>query len=236
MTSLIIATARLCPSTRAPDNLWEYCRLPIGQVLLKPSGTIQSGTMRMDLWQAEIRGTLRTDSGEIRWRTLAASDEKVIIIELETTEGERDCALTFRPEPGNAPSQCLRMIGVDSYIPNPEPVLGQLDGCNLSVQPLLAGGNYVTAWQESRVSPNRRLFFLSVGYTQYGNANREAATSVNRESRPDWSGSRRIIASGGVISTQLVSFPFPMSVWRVSIGSNSIRWRPPPARTGASWI
>lgn len=162
-----------------PDNLWEYCRLPIGRVLLKPTGKILSGTMRMDLRQAELRGTLATDAGEIRWRTLVPSDEKVIVIEVETTDGERDCSLKFRPEQGNAPSQCLRMIGVESYVPNPEPVKGQLDGCDLSVQPLLAGGNYVTACKEIKVSPTRRLLYVSVGYTQSGTANREAVTSVN---------------------------------------------------------
>jgi len=167
------------PGTR-PDNLWEYCRLPIGQVLLTPKGAIQHGTMRMDLWNAEIRGTVTSGAGSIQWRTLAASHEKVILIELETTAGERDCVLTFRAERGNSPSQCLEMIGVDHYVPNPEPVKGQWDGCELSVQPLLAGGNYVTAWKELRPSADRRLLFLSVGYTPWGSANREAAASVNR--------------------------------------------------------
>ncbi|MCX6925317.1 MAG: hypothetical protein NT154_19215, partial [Verrucomicrobia bacterium] len=168
------------PDTR-PDNLWEYCRLPIGQVLLTPKGHIQSGTMRLDLWNAELRGTLTTDLGEIHWRTLAASEHEVIVIEMETSAGERECALSFRPQRGDSPSQCRGMMGAPKYVPNPEPVSGGRDGCDVSIQPLLAGGNYVTAWKASKAAPNRNRWVLSVGNaTPYGNATRAAVTSVNQ--------------------------------------------------------
>jgi hypothetical protein len=46
----------------------DNARLPIGGLILTTVGTIQSGTMRMDLWNAEVRGTVRTDKGNITFR------------------------------------------------------------------------------------------------------------------------------------------------------------------------
>ena len=39
----------------------DNARMPIGGLVLTTVGKIQNGTMRMDLWNAEIRGSVTTD-------------------------------------------------------------------------------------------------------------------------------------------------------------------------------
>jgi alpha-L-fucosidase 2 len=73
------------------------------------------------------------------------------------------------------------MMGAPKYVSNPEPVRGGLEGCAVSVQPLLAGGDYVTAWKAAKTSPARSIWVLSVANaTPYGNATRTAVSSVNQ--------------------------------------------------------
>ena len=47
-------------------------RLPIGGLVLETVGKIQDGTMRLDLWNAEVRGTVTTDQGTLQFRTFIA--------------------------------------------------------------------------------------------------------------------------------------------------------------------
>lgn len=49
-------------------GIYGRSRLLIGYFLLHPVGEITSGTMRLDLWDAETRGCIRTTSGEIKLR------------------------------------------------------------------------------------------------------------------------------------------------------------------------
>ena len=71
-------------------GIYGRSRLLIGYFLLHPVGEITSGTMRLDLWDAETRGCIRTTSGEIKLRACVTSESPYIIVEAEATEGERD--------------------------------------------------------------------------------------------------------------------------------------------------
>ena len=76
-------------------------RLPIGGLALETVGKIQDGTMRLDLWNAEVRGTVTTDKGTLQFRTLIHTDVMAMILELETTRRERrEVRLDCRPRPG----------------------------------------------------------------------------------------------------------------------------------------
>src|SRR4051812_680145 len=57
-------------------------RVAIGRFVLEPD-SISSGTMRVDLWNAEARGVLKTGSGQIQWRSFTHAKDLVNVIELE---------------------------------------------------------------------------------------------------------------------------------------------------------
>ncbi|MDR1341352.1 MAG: hypothetical protein LBK58_15065 [Prevotellaceae bacterium] len=46
------------------DHRRDNGRLPVGGLLLKTAGQIRSGTLRTDLWNAEVRGEITTDRGD----------------------------------------------------------------------------------------------------------------------------------------------------------------------------
>lgn len=50
--------------------MYDFCRLDIGRMALRPSGKIVDGGIRVDLWNAEMRGTIKTDRGEIKFREI----------------------------------------------------------------------------------------------------------------------------------------------------------------------
>ena len=58
----------------------DNARLPIGGLVLKTVGKIQSGTMRLELWNAEVRGTVKSLAGEpCRVQAVFASTPKLRI-------------------------------------------------------------------------------------------------------------------------------------------------------------
>lgn len=63
-------------------------RIPVGRVALKTAGAVTGGDMRLDLWNAEARGTLRTARGGVRWRSVALREPGLILIEAEGVGGE----------------------------------------------------------------------------------------------------------------------------------------------------
>jgi hypothetical protein len=75
----------------------DNARLPIGGLVLTTAGKIQGGTMRMDLWNAEVRGTVKTDQGEIGFRGFIHTREMALLLDLEPTDGEKEAKLAWEP-------------------------------------------------------------------------------------------------------------------------------------------
>src|SRR5438309_1950397 len=92
-------------------------RLPIGDMVLVPVGKIVGGSMRMDLWNAEVIGTVKTDKGEIAFRTYTHTDQPLQIVEIKPTEGEIGCSWKFEPGVAVNPRTLKDLKGDASKIP-----------------------------------------------------------------------------------------------------------------------
>lgn len=137
--------------------LWDHPRLDVGRMALRPAGRIQDGTMRMDLWNAEITGTITTDLGELKIRAYTPRDRMVQVIEVissEKTPDGKPASWKWDFLPGNPMSPRAQVFPdqakKSSYVTNPNPVRGGSGGVSTCVQPLLAGGDYATAWLEKK--------------------------------------------------------------------------------------
>ena len=162
------------------DDRENSGRLPIGRALLKPVGKIVGAKMRVDLWNAEARGELTTEAGTITFRCFAPSDEIVVLVELTTTGKERDCRFTFQPQQGNSPRRTLYPNENPNYKPNPPFQVSRQAGMDVCVQPLLAGGDYATAWKEVATGPDSRVFYIHVANgIPAGGAATKAVAAVN---------------------------------------------------------
>lgn len=183
-------------------SIYGRCRLLIGYFLLQPVGEISSGTMRLDLWNAETRSCIRTASGEIRLKAYVTSESPYIIVEAEATEGEKDFRWQFYPESTDSPRQ-LNAIRKKSknhlkkdYVSNPPSQLYERNGLDYCWQPLLNGGGTATVWKEMRKG-NKRILVISNAHSfPEMNALQKAETALTnlqiadlpalRQAHQDW--------------------------------------------------
>jgi alpha-L-fucosidase 2 len=149
--------------------LYDFCRLEVGAMLLKPFGKILSGTMEQDIWNAEIKGKFITTAGTIEIKAYVPYHQNVEIIEVVSTEknGEVKADYKWRFLPGN-PSSPRALVFPNnneskSYITNPSPQLFIQDQFHIIKQPLLAGGDYATVWTELVSSKEQQsALYLSI--------------------------------------------------------------------------
>ncbi len=137
--------------------MFDFPRLDVGRMALRPAGKIIDGTLRQDLWNAEITGVIQTDLGELRLRLLTVRDRMVHVVEITSTE--KNAAGVAQPWhweflPGNADSPRAQVkpeqAAQQNYQSNPPSRIETIDGVSVCVQLLLAGGDYATAWMEER--------------------------------------------------------------------------------------
>ncbi len=145
--------------------MYDFPRLDIGRMALRPVGKILSGNLRLDLWNAEIRGTIVTDLGTITLRAYTPYDKMVSIIELTSTEKQAGKQVKYNWEfrPGNPASPRAQVFPKNdpAYVTNPQPVLTTDKDIHSCVQPLLAGGDYATAWLEKSTGRNQSTLYVS---------------------------------------------------------------------------
>lgn len=145
--------------------MFDFPRLDIGRMALRPAGKILSGSLRQDLWNAEIRGTIVTDLGTITLRAYTPYDRMVNVIELTSTEIKdgKPAKYNWEFRPGNPATPRVQVFpwSDPNYITNPKPTLANENGFGSCVQPLLAGGDYASVWFEKRTGKASTTLFIS---------------------------------------------------------------------------
>jgi alpha-L-fucosidase 2 len=142
--------------TPGANVMYDFPRLDIGRMAFRPAGKILSGTIRQDLWNAEIRGEIVTDLGKISFRAFTPYNHDVNIIEATSTEKKDNQFLKYQWEflPGNPASPRAQVFPENpeskSYQTNPAPLIKTGKGVQTCVQSLLAGGDFATAWTEKK--------------------------------------------------------------------------------------
>ena len=137
---------------------WEagigLSRLPIGYLTLTLAGTVTAVDWQLDLWNAELAGTITTTRGSVALRAIVHNGRSTLLVSLTPSAGEESAAWGFQPLK-SATTRTIRKP--PEYVPNPDPTRGTADGVSYVEQPMLAGGGYTTAWQEKRVGTGRLL-------------------------------------------------------------------------------
>ncbi|MEC0228632.1 glycosyl hydrolase family 95 catalytic domain-containing protein [Paenibacillus alba] len=139
-------------------------RVPIGELDLEMMGMIYHPTsMRVDLWNAELRAELTTTQGKVKLRSIVHSLEPVIAIELETSEGEDGAHVVWHAH--SEVDEVLRNadgINLNQYIPETKVEKSERDGIQICVQRYSGGDGCVAAWKEVHMASNRRVYFLTI--------------------------------------------------------------------------
>lgn len=149
--------------------MYDFPRLDIGRMTLRPAGKILSGTIRQDLWNAEIRGKIITDLGELFFRAFTPRDRMLNVIEISSTEknNKGNAAYQWDFLAGNPASPRAQVFPdipeSETYITNPNPVIRKTNDVSVCVQSLLAGGDYATAWVEKKASKGTQsILYVSI--------------------------------------------------------------------------
>ena len=156
-------------------SLFGLARLPIGYFTLEPVGAITAIDWRMDLWNAELTGTITTAAGSLSLRAIVHTGQSLLAVEIRPSEGERGFKWVFHPAVAVSPraDPVWNKPPPAGYTANPPVQLSGSGDARLAVQPLLAGGEHVTAWREVTRGGARTLY-TSVAWSH------PAKTSVAR--------------------------------------------------------
>ncbi|WP_125263981.1 glycosyl hydrolase family 95 catalytic domain-containing protein [Streptomyces alboflavus] len=138
-------------------SLFGLARLPIGHFTLEPVGAIIGVDWRLRLRDAELTGTLTTDRGTLRVRAHVHGSRAVLAVEVTASAGERGFRWVFHPAEAISPRATFKPVPA-GYEGNPPARMESHDGVSAAVQPLLAGGQHVTAWREQRRGRERTLY------------------------------------------------------------------------------
>ena len=164
------------------EHRFDNARLPIGELVLKTAGLIQSGTMRLDLWNAEARGSVTTDKGTIQFRTFVHSGTMLALTEMETTGGEDAASFVWEPGSAQMNAKIIEQLAAmkKEVAPNPPGSSETVEGVFVYTQKRFAGGEFATAWKQT-ASGKARHVFLSVADSFPANtAHRDALEAVRR--------------------------------------------------------
>jgi alpha-L-fucosidase 2 len=155
-------------------------RLPIGQLQLETAGDITAHEARLDLWNAELTGTLTTAQGKLRYRSFLHAQEPVLVVELEPAGGAVSARLGFRPDRPLLDRIIVRKEPMTPEDLHPAPFVEEQGPVRVSVQRRTDAGEFAVAWQEKALGGGRRLLVLSIADSFPGAGARKAAADAVR--------------------------------------------------------
>lgn len=136
----------------------DRCRLDIGHFELETVGSIISGTMRINLFDANVTGTLLTTRGRVSFTTLTFSSVHLFLIDLAPEGEEADLSIRYVAEQGICNGRYLP----DTYVKNPAPecftTREKSHPYHVCQHRLLERGDYAEAYTIERSSDRIRLF------------------------------------------------------------------------------
>jgi len=160
-------------------------RFLIGDFVVKTAGEMTNCDLKLDLWNAELVGTIHTTKGDLALRAFVHTQDMVTQVELSGA-GAEGAKIEFRsgmalspramrrkdPEHTPIPSDCLPL--------NPHADFQEKEGIHICHQALVAGGDYATAWTISTKGA-KTLFRFSIAQSYPSTtAVKEALSTLKR--------------------------------------------------------
>ena len=159
--------------------LYTRYRLRNGNFHLGYVGQATGGTMELDLYDAMVTGLITTEKGSIEiLSSFTHANDDVIVFELQTTGEENNFTFEWEPDLSTSPRDMYKDPNPNTYLPYPEQTRFVIDGVNVSVQMMPAGGEYevterrdgqyATAWKVVDVGNGRKNIYISEKYNLEG--------------------------------------------------------------------
>lgn len=136
-------------------------RLPIGKFVLRTSAPIKKIALRLDLWNAELIGTITTEKGTVNLQALVPATNDIILINTKS-QTKNPVWWEWKPEPAVSPFLTLGRDSASKYTSNPPAIFTKdEEGTNYHFQPLLVGNGFTTAWKDV-VLGNTQMRVISI--------------------------------------------------------------------------
>lgn len=152
-------------------------RMPIGKFVMRFKAKIQKLNLRLDLWNATLKGTITTEKGVVNFEGLVAAKNDVIIFKTNFTSKESIYQWDWMPEKSISPFLTLGRDSAAKYPANPNYNTSSANNINYHVQPLLAGGSYTTAWKKLGTASNQTLL-ITVANSYPKNTSKQQAQAT----------------------------------------------------------
>jgi alpha-L-fucosidase 2 len=154
----------------------DNARLPIGGLVLSTLGKIKDGSMRLDLWNAEVRGSITTDRGQISFRSFIHTEDMLLLIDISTSGDEGDASFSWDAR------ECQDFRNAKRFKdpPNPPAIEEVIDGIATCTQARFAGGRFATAWQAIPSKKGRRVLLSIADSFPHNTAHDQALHTVKR--------------------------------------------------------
>lgn len=137
-------------------------RMPIGRFVLRTTGNIIKISLRLSLWNAELKGDILTDKGTIQFHGLVAATKDILIFTTRTPGiDEKIYHWDWKPEQAQSPFITIGRDSASKYKPNPPYNITEENGIHYNHQSLLAGGSYTVAWKEINAG-NGQIFLATI--------------------------------------------------------------------------
>ncbi|MES2653341.1 MAG: hypothetical protein V4663_16495 [Bacteroidota bacterium] len=152
-------------------------RMPIGRFVLRFKAKIQKINLRLDLWNATLKGNITTDKGVFSFEGFVAATSDVILFKTNFTGKDPIYQWDWIPEKSISPFLTLGRDSAAKYPANPVHSSSTQNTINYHVQPLLAGGSYTTAWKKLGTTTNQTLF-ITIANTYPQNTSKQIAQTT----------------------------------------------------------
>ncbi|KAK8802031.1 hypothetical protein WA158_006426 [Blastocystis sp. Blastoise] len=138
-------------------NEYDECRIKLGYFNVEAVGKIINGTMRMDLYNARIIGSVETTEGKIDFVHRVDSNNHIISVEVETEGNEKSLKIAFTAQ------ETKEARGHrDDYVKNPLPYCNETTYKNkdytVCSYDLLAGGDIAVGYHVEDEGSKKTLF------------------------------------------------------------------------------
>jgi hypothetical protein len=145
-------------------SAFGVCRLPVGHLTLEPAGKITKVDLRLDLWDAELTGSITTDAGKLTVRAYLHTRRSELVVAVTPSGGER-VRWVFHPAKAISPAAASKPLP-EGYRANPAHTTKTTGDVKQVIQTLLAGGQTATAYREiAGAAAGERVLYLNVAHS-----------------------------------------------------------------------
>ena len=166
---------------RPGTAMFERARLEVGHFALETVGDLQGCELRIDLWNAEICGSIQTTKGALEIRALALAQPAAIWLQTQASGDETAYTLNFVPgQPNSSRANPIYKRDIPAtYTGNPPPHLASEGDIRLSIAPL-ENAQTAVGWKETICNQTRTLF-CGVAHSFPGDGARQIAVDTVKQ-------------------------------------------------------